>query len=648
MANIGTVHRVQVMVSAMLYGYAGKILRVDLTTCKISEKPLDKQLLERFVGGVGFASKLLYDEVPAWIDAFDPLNLLIFSTGPLTGTPAPCTGRHFIAAKSPLTGYFGDSSAGGFWGAELKAAGYDAILLSGRSARPVYLWINDGDVEIRDASAYWGMDTRQADRSIRKDLGDKNARVADIGIAGENLVRIASVMNEEAGHAAGRCGMGAIMGYKNLKAIAVRGHSQIPVAHADELQKKIVELIKMLKEDKPTGYVSKYGTAGYYSAQVALSDAPVRNWTRSSFAAAEDITFGPGGGYQKVSVGRRSCICCPVGCRRIVQVNEGPYATEPRVEGPEYENLASLGGDCLVGDIEAVTKANELCNLYGIDTISAGSIVAFAMECYENGLITKEDTDGLEVRFGNCEALVTLIEKIAKREGLGKILGEGVRRASLNWPGSEYYAIHVKGLEIGMTILRAYPAMGLTYAASPVGGDHMEGETTFVEGTFGISPYPLLELDGLERLSTQRKAEAAFKVQNLWHVFGNCMGYCLVASATGVTAYPLEYNLAFFELVTGRKMAFSEAMKIGERVFNMKKAFNIRHGATRAEDTLPERLLKESHKEGMSRGHGARLDELLPEYYRLRGWDPATGKPTKRNWKNLVSQKLPKSFGREK
>lgn len=619
----------------MLYGYAGKILRVDLTTGKMSKKPLDKQLSERFIGGVGISSKILYDEVPACIDAFDPLNLLVFSTGALTGTPAPCAGRHFIASKSPLTGYFGDSNAGGFWGAELKFAGYDGIIFSGRAARPVYLWINDENVEIKDASAYWGMDARQADRSIRKDLADKNAKVADIGIAGENLVRVASIMHEEASRAAGRCGMGAIMGYKNLKAIAVRGHNETLVARPDELQKKIIELTKMLKEDKPTGYVSKYGTAGYYSTQVALSDAPVRNWTRSSFEAADEITFGPEGGYQKVSVGRRSCVYCPVGCRRLVQVDEGPYATEPRVEGPEYESLASLGGNCLVGDIEAVTKANELCNLYGMDTISTGSIVAFAMECYENGLITKENTDGLEVKFGNCEALVTLIERMAKREGLGKILGEGVRRASLCWPGSEYYAIHVKGLEIGMHDPRAYPAMGLTYASSPVGGDHMEGETTFVEGNFGISPYPLLELDGLDRLSTQRKAEAAFKVQNLWHVFGNCMGYCLVGSATGVTAYPLEYNLAFFELVTGRTMPFKEAMKIGERVFNMKKAFNVKHGATRAEDTLPERLLRESHKEGKSKGHTARLDELLPEYYQLRGWDLVTGKPTKQKLEEL-------------
>jgi aldehyde:ferredoxin oxidoreductase len=615
----------------LLYGYAGKILTIDLTRRKITETPLIDELPKRFIGGVGIASKILYDNTPARIDAFDPLNPLIFFTGALTGTPVPSAGRHFIAAKSPLTGYFGDSNAGGFWGAELKYAGYDGVIFSGRSTRPVYVWICDGHAEIYDASGYWNMNAREADKAIRKDLGDMNAKVADIGIAGENLVRVASIMNEEASRAAGRCGMGAIMGFKMLKAVAVRGHNKITIAHPDEVEKKIVELTSMLKNDEGTKYTSKYGTPGVYGLCSALGDAPLRNWSRSGFSAAEEITFGPGGGYQKVAVGRRSCIYCPVGCRRIVQVNEGPYETEPRVEGPEYESLASLGGDCVVGNIEAIAKANELCNLYGLDTISTGSIVAFAMECYENGLITKKDTEGVEVKFGNCDALVILIEKIAKREGLGKILGEGVRRASLNWPGSEYFAIHVKGLEMGMHDPRVYPAMALTYAASPVGADHMEGETTFIEGLFNV-PYPLLELEGLQRSSTYRKAEAAFKIQNLWHVFGNCMGYCLIGSATGATAYPLEYNLAFFESVTGRKMSFSEAMKIGERVFNLKKAFNVRHGATRAEDTLPERLLKESHKKGVE---PAKLTELLPQYYDLRGWDHVTGKPTRKKLQEL-------------
>jgi aldehyde:ferredoxin oxidoreductase len=618
-----------------LFGYAGRLLNVELTTSKISEIPLSEELAEKYIGGVGIASRILYDSVPAWVDAFDPLNPLVFTTGVITGTRTPSAGRHFVASKSPLTGYFGDSSAGGFWGAELKFAGYDAIVLLGRAPKPVYLWINDGEAAIEDASAYWGMNAREADRAIRNDLGDSNVKVADIGIAGENLVRFAAVMNEDAGRAAGRCGMGAIMGFKNLKAIAVRGHNSIPVADDEGLKEKTTELVKMLRDDEEiTGYMSKYGTPGYYSSCIDLGDSPVRNWTKGDFEYEEKISGAPGGGYQEILAGRRACFYCSVGCRRLVTVKGGPYATESRVEGVEYESLAALGGDCYVSDIKSIAKANDLCNIHGMDTISAGATIAFAMECFDNGIITKDDTEGTDLRFGDAEVIVMLVDKIAKREGIGRILAEGTRRAARVLPGAERYAIHVKGLEVGMHDPRAFPGMCATYAASPVGADHMEGETLFVEGISDVQ-YPLLELDGLERLSVKRKAEAAFKVQNLWQVIGNCMGYCLVACATGATSYPLEYNLAFFELVTGRKMPFREAMKIGERVFNMRKAFNVRQGATRVEDTLPERLLKEPHSEGGSKGQVAMLNEILPEYYELRGWDPKTGKPTRQKLEEL-------------
>ena len=610
-------------------------MNVELTRGKISASPLRNELAERFIGGVGIASRILYDMVPPWVDAFDPLNHLIFTTGVLTGTRVPCVGRYFVAAKSPLTGYFGDSNAGGFLGAELKFAGYDAIDVSGKAPKPVYLRITDGEAKIEDATAYWGMNTRDADRAIHKDLGDRNIKVADIGDAGENLVRFASIMSEDAGRAAGRCGMGAVMGFKNLKAIAVRGHNSIPVADDEALKRKATELIKMLREDdKTTGYTAKYGTSGYYSSCVQLGDSPVRNWTKGYFEDEEKITGAPGGGCQEILTGRRACIYCPIGCRRVITVKDGPYATEPNVEGLEYESLAALGGDCFVNNIKAIGKANDLCNLHGLDTISTGATIAFAMECFENGIITKQDAEGIDLSFGNPEALVTLVGKIARREGVGAILGEGTRRAAHVLKGAEGYAIHVKGLEVAMHDPRAFPAMCATYAASPVGADHMEGETTFVEGLLHV-PYPLLQLDGLDRLTAKRKAEAAFKVQNLWHVIGNCMGFCLIACATGATIYPLEYNLLFFELVTGRKMPFDEAMRIGERAFNMKKAFNVRHGATRADDTLPQRFLKESHAEGGSQGEVAMLDEILPEYYQLRGWDPRTGRPTKSKLEEL-------------
>jgi aldehyde:ferredoxin oxidoreductase len=611
----------------------GKILRVELTRGRISEEPLTDEYAKNYIGGVGTASRILYDEVPPWVGALDPQNRLIFSTGPVTGSPALCAGRHFIVSKSPLSGYFGDSSAGGFWGAELKFAGYDMIIIHGKAQKPVYIWIHDGEVEIKDATSYWGMGARQADRAIRNDLGDKSVRVADIGQAGENLVRYAAIMSDEASRAAGRCGVGAVMGYKNVKAIAVRGHKKVPVADEEALEKNVKRLLETLKGDTQTNWFSKHGSSGYYAMMAQLGDTPTLNWTKGYFDGKNGITSP--GGYDKISVGHATCYNCPIACRRLVTVKDEPYAFEPEVEGPEYETVGALGSNCGISNVKALAKANDLCNIYGLDTISAGGTLAFAMECYERGLISKEDTDGMELRFGNGLAVIRMLEKTAKREGFGNILAEGSRRASLIiGRGTEHYAMHVKGLEIAMHDPRAFQAMGLTYATAPVGGDHMEGETTFVEKPGKIT-YAPLKLNGLDRFSTERKAEAAFKVQNLWHAIGNAMGYCLLACATGTTAYPLKYNLMFYNAVTGQTMHFEEMMKIGERIYNLKRAFTIKHGATRGEDSLPERILMESHAEGGSKGSVCKLGEMIPEYYKLRGWDQNTGKPTREKLEEL-------------
>ncbi|MGD0422628.1 MAG: aldehyde ferredoxin oxidoreductase family protein [Candidatus Bathyarchaeia archaeon] len=603
------------------------ILRVDLTRKTIRKEPVEKELLKLFLGGPGVAAKILYDEVDHWVDAFDPLNRLIMIPGSLTGTLVPCVGRHFIITKSPLTGYFAEANAGGFWGAELKFAGYDFLIVTGRSEKPAYISIQDETVSILNASDYWGLNARDADRAIRRDLGDEKIKVADIGQAGENLVRIAGIMNDEANRAAARCGVGAVMGSKNLKAVAVRGHGVVPVADSGRLRNEVMKLNSELAKDESTQHFHKYGTAGGIEPCVVLGDAPVANWTKNSqFKEADQLNLP--GGYSEISIGIRSCHNCSVSCRRVVSVRNGSYATEEKVEGPEYESVASLGSMCMVSDIKAVGKANDLCNTYGLDTISTGSVIAFAMECFEKGKITADDTDGMTLRFGDGEALVALVRKIALREGFGNVLAEGVRRAAATiGKETEKFAIHVKGLELGMHDPRANQAMSLTYACSPTGGRHMEGETLWVETP--AFPVPELNLEGLDRLSTERKPEAAFKVQNLWMAL-SAAGYCLLACATGTTKpYTITRNIELYNIATGTQISFDEFMKAGERIFNVRRAFTMRHGARRSEDTLPERLLKEPIPAGPSRGSVARLDEMLPKFYEMRGWDPVSGKPLK-------------------
>jgi len=520
------------------------------------------------------------------------------------------------------------------------------IVFTGRAAKPTYLWVNDGIAELKDASSYWGTDARQTDRAIRKDLGDKRIRVADIGQAGENLVRYSCVMNDEANRAAGRCGVGAVMGSMNLKAVAVRGHRKVPVADPDRLKKLVSHLMEYTSVERPPDFVDeflpgetkewfgKYGTPGYYEACLLLGDSPVKNWIMGYADHLTNLT-ADGADYDKILSGTRSCYNCTVHCRREVTITEGPYSFESGVEGPEYETLAALGGDCYIGDVKAVAKANDLCNLYGLDTISTGSTIAFAMECAEKGLLTKEDLQGIDLKFGNAEAMVQMVSKIAKREGIGNLLAEGTRRAAgLVGEGAEHYAIHVKGLEIAMHDPRAAQSMALTYAFSPTGGRHTAGipihfETGYDAPSMGIKGYP-----ASKRFETEGKEDLAMKVADWWFAI-NAMGFCLFPLHGGAVNYPYELQWEFYEAVTGWSMTREDFFRLGERIMNLKRAFNFKHGMRKEEDTLPRRLLTEPHKEGSAEGVVAKLDEMLPEYLRLRGWDPLTHKPTRTKLEEL-------------
>lgn len=615
----------------MLPGYSGRVLRVDLTRRKIRTEQLSENLARKFIGGYGLAGYVLYKEVPPWVTPFDPLNLLIFSTGPLTGTSAPSAGRYTVVAKSPLTGYFGDANGGGFFGPEMKFAGYDMVVISGCASEPVYLMIQDGGAEIRDATSYWGMDTATVDRSIQRDIGDPKVRVATIGPAGENLVRFAGVVSDEGGRFAARCGLGAVMGFKKLKAVAVRGHQKVAVADETTLRSIARDCIERAKTDPFIVHFRKTGTAGSLQPLWYLGDVPAYNWSRTDFGGPGDPSLSKLSReyiYEEILEGHLACYLCPISCRKVVTVREAPYETEEKVEHPEYESTAALGTNCGIDNIKAIAKLNELCNIYGLDTISTGSAIAFCMECFERGLITKEDTGGLEMRFGNDLAAIEMTHKIAKREGFGNILAEGVRRVAKVIGGeAEQYAIHVKGQEISMHDPRAFQSGGPAYATASTGGRHTEGLVIFDELLRNLpSDLPLPKIGDM--LSTEGKAELAKLIMD-WNAFVSLTGLCLFAPGFGLYEgghYGGQGVTNVFTAVTGQQMTISEGLRIGERIVNLRRAFNIRHGCTESEDTLPQRLLTEKGKTGAA----VKLHETLPEYYRLRDWDPVTGKPSRR------------------
>ncbi len=619
-----------------MLGYRDKILDVELTRGKITERPLDKEAVKLYIGCVGLGGKILYDEVPSWVSPLDPDNLLIFATGPVTGTPGLSAGRHSVITKSPLTGYFGDASSGGFWGAELKKAGYDIVVVRGRASKPSFLWVKDGVAEIRDASSYWGMTTREADRAIKKDLGDSSIWVADIGPSGENLVRFAGVLNDDGDRAAARCGVGAVMGSKRLKAIAVRGTKNVPVHDEKLLRDSLRELVKLLNDDEHNKYFMKWGTSGGFGGLMKIGDTPTKNWTETEFKYADNLSV-PDGGYAKIRNEQRTCFSCTIHCRPVATVAEGPSKTEGKVEGPEYESLGALGSMLTIGNVEQVVKLNDLCNLYGLDTISAGGVLAWAMECFERGVLRKEDLDGLDLNFGDGDAPIKALDMITYRKGFGDILAEGTRRASrIVGHGSEKWAIEVKGLEMPMHDPRAFQGMNLTYGFSAVGADHMEGGTMGIErqppGT--LAGNPEFRVKATDRLGTEDKGKIAYTAQNVLQAV-TALGFCELACGTRIVTYPISSNIQFYKAATGFDMSPEDFFKAGERIYNLKRAFNFRHGMQKHEDRLPERLLTLPLPSGPSKGSVAHFDAVVKEFLEIRGWDPVTHKPTKQRLESL-------------
>lgn len=613
-----------------MYPYTSKLLRVDLSgegSCVVEE--IDEGTERMFLGGPGLAARILLDRMDWKGDPLGAENKLVFAIGPLTGTNAPAGCRYVVCGKSPL-GIWGEAHAGGFWGPELKFCGFDAILIQGKASNPVYIWIHDGGAEIRDAAHLWNKDTYETEEIIREDLGDSKIRVVAIGIGGENLSTMACIVND-GGRVAGRTGLGAVMGSKHLKAIAIRGRKGVNVADKERFSQLVRQYNKNISQHPAVPLMRKFGTHAATGLIARMGDVPIKNWRLGDW---EGLSKLDGPGFEStIRVRNYHCWGCLMGCGQVAEVKEGPYRVE-RGHAPEYEAVASFGAMCLNDSMESIAKANDLCTRYGLDVISTGATVAFAMECYDKGLIGDKDTNGLELRWGNHDAIIKLIERIANRRGLGELLADGTREAAQRiGKGSEEFAIHTKGLELPMHNPKAFSSWALAYATSNRGACHLQATTYVVERGLTFPSIGMTEL--LDRFSSERKAELTKTLQDFYTII-ECLGMCKFLIYVG---FQPEDFAALFSAASGQDMPLNEILKIGERTYNLIRCLNVIMGVSRKDDTLPKRLLSEPYAEGGAKGFVPVLDPMLDEYYALRGWD-ANGIPTKEKLRELSLESL--------
>ena len=601
-------------------GFTGKILRINLTAKEYIIEDLPEKIARQYLGGAGIGIKYLYDEVPGDTNPLEEDNKLIFVTGPLTGTDAVCASRMKVITKSPLTGAVAMSSTGGYFPAEMKFAGYDMIIVEGKSPEPVYVSIVDDKVTFKDAKPLWGSKTLDCEIFIKDKLGDQNTRVACIGPAGENLVSLGAIINER--HAAGRKGTGAVMGSKNLKAIAIRGTKKVPIYDNDKFKEARSAMMKGMKASPVLfGHFAEKGTPGIVGLVEASGVFPYKNFSATGESdltpyLAEEATDP----YNTVV---ETCYRCPVMCSHVKLAREGQYAGVSSV--PEYEVFAILGGATGVNNVDAIIAGDRICDELGMDNMSAGILVGFAMELYEKGILTKEDTDGIDLRFGNHQGMVEVIRKIAFREGIGGILADGVVKAAKKiGKGAEKYAMHVKGLELPGYDPRGVKAHGLNYATSYTGADHNRGYA--FQEMFGI-PFPY----AVDRLTIEGKGELTKWNQDVRCVTADCGPMCAFILDMGVSSFATENTAALVSAATGFNYTPDEVYQVGERVNNVAKLFNMSAGFTRADDTFPDRILEEEIKAGAAKGQRISredLDFMLDEYYAARGW-AKDGTPTK-------------------
>lgn len=614
-----------------MYQNAGDILHVDLTAKRWWKEAVKKETLLDYLGGRGISARILWDHVKPGTDPLGPENLLIFGVGLLSGTAAPSSGRVTVTCLSPATGLYMKTNAGGYWGGELKYAGYGLLVVHGRSDQPVYLWIDDDKVEFRDGSALWGQDVRSADAAIKAELEDEDIQVCAIGQAGENRVNFAAIMFSIY-NAAGRCGAGAVMGSKNLKAVAVRGSGAVVPAKPDRYHELVLESREKLMAESGREGMWLYGTAGSLNWVNEMGVFAAYNFQRSSLEDVYPLTGQclTEEGFLKRRV---ACLSCVIGCHRYATVERGEYAGVYS-GGPELETMGAFGTGCGVLETEAVMKANELCNIYGMDTISAGAVIQWAMESYEKGVIGVKDLDGEPLQWGDASAMNNMIKKIAMREGFGDILAEGVKKAAEKVGGDSWkWAVEAKGLEQSRVDTRSAKSYALAFAVNPRGADHLHTET-FAE--FGLSPESrelIKEITGDEKYASPYLTEKRAEIVR-WHedcyAATDCLGFCAF-STTALYGITPQSMAKLFSAFSGLEMTEEQLMEAGRRVVTLERCFNVRLGATRKDDVLPWRLMNEvtPDRPGDNTVNSQEeLDGMLDRYYELHGWNRESSRPT--------------------
>jgi aldehyde:ferredoxin oxidoreductase len=611
-------------------GYNGKVLRVDLTRERMTVQRIDEAFCRKYLGGAGFIAHYLLAEVSQGIDPLGPENKLIFALGPLTGLPLGGCARHAVGGKSPLTGGIAKAEVGEHWGSQLKRAGFDALVIEGKAKGPVYLHIHAGEATLRDANHLWGKNTKETQESIQAELADSRIRVAMIGPGGEKQVKYACIMHGPF-DAAGRGGLGAVMGSKNLKALAVRGNEMPPIINGAA----IGNMARWLKGnmDLVKGY-KELGTGGAMPRFASVGNLPVRNFRNGTFPNVDKIS--PTTIKETIRIGMEGCFACPVRCKKIVECHE-PYQVDPAYGGPEYETLGALGSTCGIDNLPAVAKGAELCNAYSLDTISTGVSIAFAMECYERGLLTSEQTQGLRLEFGNAEAMLSMIEWIARREGIGNLFAEGAAMAAKQiGHGAEDFAMHVKGVEFPMHEPRLNQALGLGYMVNPHGADHCASLIDIFFSAFGDQPnvtipeFASLGLEPAPFYGIDSRKVALFKAFQSKRIICDSLVLCMFLP------YSFAQMAELTSAVTGYEASMTELIKVSERILTMFRLFNMREGLTAADDKLPARCFEPTLGGPLSDKplDPEKMEAAKRTYYHLMGWDE-NGVPTNEKLEEL-------------
>ena len=613
---------------------AGRVLHVDLTSGRLEVETPPESFFRTYFGGSAMGLYYILRNTPPGTDAFDPRNVLTFMASPLTGAPIAGQSRMCVSARSPIVDGIGDSQAGGYFPAELRFSGFDGIVIAGRAANPVYLWLHDGEAEIRPADHLWGLTTPDAEDLLKQELGDEKIEVAQIGPAGERLVRLAAIMNMS-NRANGRTGMGAVMGSKNLKAVVVRGtRKKVPLADAKGLGEIARRGVADIPNSPDIVGLRADGTAGVLEFQHMIGSLPTFNYNEGQFAEYEALTGATMS--DTILKARESCYACAVRCKRVVETEFEGHPVEPRFGGPEYETLGTLGSYCGVSDLSAIALGNKICDLYGLDTIGTGATVAWAMECFENGLLTETDL-GFSAHFGDAGAMVRLVEMIAKREGIGEVLSNGSRRAADLLGKGHDFLITVKGAEAAAHMPQAKRSLGLIYAVNPFGADHQSSEhDPMIEDGAAELYLDRLALLGLDHALPAgslgpNKVRFALRTQQFYS-FLDTATLCQFVWGPAWTLYGPRETVDFVRAVTGwSDFDLDELMEIGERRVNMLRAFNAREGIDRSHDRLPAKFFRPLGGTGPTAGIAlveADIEAAKDEYYRLAGWDAVTGNPT--------------------